>query len=108
MNPEIKAKWVEALRSGRYRQGKSVLCRPSTTGELHYCCLGVLGEEMGLLSKQGHCDWKSWGAEGNLGSIPDNDAEELGLDGKQSPLIGMNDREGKSFNEIADWIEVNL
>ena len=38
MNPEIKAKWVAALRSGEYKQG---------TGQLrdtndNFCCLGVL------------------------------------------------------------------
>lgn len=43
MNPDVKAKWVKALRSGKYRQ---------TTGGLHdanednngpkMCCLGVL------------------------------------------------------------------
>lgn len=38
MNPEIKAKWVAALRSGDYKQGTGVL--RSEWDE--YCCLGVL------------------------------------------------------------------
>jgi len=38
MNPEIKQLWLEALRSGKYNQGKSLL-RPT---ESSYCCLGVL------------------------------------------------------------------
>jgi hypothetical protein len=37
MDPNLKAKWVEALRSGEFNQ---------TTGRLHdyegFCCLGVL------------------------------------------------------------------
>ena len=37
MNPEVKKKWVEALRSGKYKQGKGRL----KLGE-QYCCLGVL------------------------------------------------------------------
>ena len=37
MNAEIKQQWVEALRSGEYKQGKDYLRRD---GE--YCCLGVL------------------------------------------------------------------
>ncbi len=37
MNPEIKKKWLEALRSGEYSQGKSHL-----KAENFYCCLGVL------------------------------------------------------------------
>lgn len=38
MNPDIKRQWVEALRSGQYRQGRKQLLDP----EGQYCCLGVL------------------------------------------------------------------
>lgn len=38
MNQEIKAKWVSALRSGKYRQAKERL--QSDSGG--FCCLGVL------------------------------------------------------------------
>jgi hypothetical protein len=38
MNQEVKQKWLEALRSGTYKQGIRLL--RSTTNE--YCCLGVL------------------------------------------------------------------
>jgi hypothetical protein len=38
MDPEVKAKWVAALRSGKYEQGQAVLQAPS--GRM--CCLGVL------------------------------------------------------------------
>jgi len=47
MNPEIKQLWLEALRSGKYEQGKSLL-RPDDNS---YCCLGVLcqiAEERGI------------------------------------------------------------
>lgn len=37
MDPEVKKKWLEALRSGKYKQGKGKLKRSDT-----YCCLGVL------------------------------------------------------------------
>lgn len=43
MNPEIKARWVAALRSGQYRQGKGRLCCEMGGGS-SYCCLGVLCE----------------------------------------------------------------
>lgn len=39
MNQDIKARWVEALRSGDYSQTKEVL-----KGAEGYCCLGVLCE----------------------------------------------------------------
>ncbi len=38
MNKEIKQKWVEALRSGEYKQGKGTL----RTNNNLFCCLGVL------------------------------------------------------------------
>lgn len=45
MNPEIKAKWVAALRSGQFKQGKHVL---HNTDDNSFCCLGVLCEINGL------------------------------------------------------------
>ena len=38
MNPEIKALWLTALRSGDYKQGQGVL----RDGADNFCCLGVL------------------------------------------------------------------
>lgn len=38
MNPEIKAKWLTALRSGQYEQTTKALHRKADG----YCCLGVL------------------------------------------------------------------
>lgn len=43
MNPEIKQKWVHALRSGEYRQGTQYLKR-DWESETRFCCLGVLCE----------------------------------------------------------------
>lgn len=49
MKPEVKQKWVTALRSGKYTQGKAMLrqeVKIQETGavvKLH-CCLGVLCE----------------------------------------------------------------
>ena len=37
MKSELKAKWLEALRSGKYRQKKKAL-----RTDLGFCCLGVL------------------------------------------------------------------
>lgn len=39
MNPEVKAQWVAALRSGKYKQGPR---RVLNDGEGGWCCLGVL------------------------------------------------------------------
>lgn len=40
MKPEIKAKWLEALRSGEFEQSTGALCEVDGG----YCCLGVLSE----------------------------------------------------------------
>ena len=37
MDKKLKVKWVEALRSGKYEQGRHYL-----ESEGRYCCLGVL------------------------------------------------------------------
>lgn len=38
MDAKLKAKWIKALRSGKYEQGKDYLYKNGK-----YCCLGVLG-----------------------------------------------------------------
>jgi hypothetical protein len=40
--------WVEALESGKYKQGEGVLCGKKGE-ELQYCCLGVLSKIQGRL-----------------------------------------------------------
>lgn len=42
MNDEVKKMWLDALRSGKYKQGSEVLHRNDPTGEERFCCLGVL------------------------------------------------------------------
>lgn len=107
MNPEVKAKWLEALRSGEYEQGKGELRRGDT-----YCCLGVLCN----ISQLGR--WNpydsgaySFNVDSNLpafGMLPKSISvwSELFVD-NQNRLGQMNDG-GASFPEIADWIEANL
>ena len=107
MNKALKKKWVAALRSGKYRQGRARLCTPAKHGgHVKYCCLGVLCE----ISKAEKI-WRD--AYGYLGSdsyvfVPDRLAEEIDLQNNdQIDLAAMND-DGKSFREIANWIEENL
>ena len=38
-----RKQWIEALRSGKYKQGTNTLGQ-FFDGEVHYCCLGVLCE----------------------------------------------------------------
>ncbi len=56
MKPEIKQKWVAALRSGKYKQGRGCLRRHDS-----YCCLGVLCDLHAQVT-----DWK-WSLESGIG-----------------------------------------
>jgi len=104
MQPEVKARWVAALRSGKYRQGKMALRQE--TGK--YCCLGVLYEQAG----------GEWGRSSFCGDVatitydfallPEAFLQRVSLtDGQQHTLSKMND-DGATFAEIADYIEANL
>jgi len=49
MNPQVKEKWIDALRSGKYEQGSEKL-----RGADGYCCLGVLCD---LYSQEKNQEW---------------------------------------------------
>lgn len=67
MKAEVANKWVKALRSGKYKQGKHALKYKSERGVVRHCCLGVLCE---LYQK----DHESKLATGKIvGSNPDPD-----------------------------------
>lgn len=101
MNPELKKKWTDALRSDKYRQGKYAL--HNRVAETH-CCLGVLADVAGLeLTDDGTNVRGENGAPGGYEPL-----EEL-LNGHSSLTFWrMNDRDGKTFAEIADYIEEQL
>lgn len=106
MSPELKEKWVAALRSGKYKQGKKVL----RTYENTFCCLGVLCD---IANPNG---WEpapgSWAYQGNQHDLIGTDLDYL--DRKQSCLANMNDGCGEwynnpqTFEQIATWIEENM
>lgn len=52
MNSEIKQQWLEALRSGKYEQGKGELKTPYGG----FCCLGVLCD-LYIKANPGIMDW---------------------------------------------------
>ncbi len=97
MTSELKTKWLEALRSGRYQQGTRWLQQNEK-----FCCLGVLCEVSKLPRRDGYYVWKDeslW----NL-AVPD----ELLAGRFQNVLMNLNDTREESFLVIANWIEVNL
>lgn len=111
MEPVIKAKWLEALRSGKYRQGPGCLRRK--VGEVErFCCLGVLYDVEGSHSWVPLCDG-SFTIDNSMDaslSMPFRNKVGVG-DWVIGNLIAMNDGDAgpvRYFPEIADWIEVNL
>lgn len=107
MNKELKNKWLEALRSGEYKQGVNFL---RNIGD-NYCCLGVLYEVEGISPLDIENSGKSicYRYDGINTSFPSNEViKRWGMSiGTCNNLAKMNDN-GKRFNEIADWIEENL
>lgn len=104
MTKEIKAKFLEALRSGDYKQH---------TGQLRdwnsnkYCCLGIYCLVRGLqISDDGR---QVVGNEEDKYPLLNYDPlnEELGQENVRQMYV-LNDREKKSFAEIADWVEENI
>lgn len=100
MKKEIMEKWVEALRSGDYKQGQLML----NTGK--FCCLGVLCD----ISDVHQWEGSSYG--GKSASLSKEVLEYTGMkeglgwyDYDYPSLSQLNDVKGMSFHEIADVIE---
>ncbi len=95
MTPEQRSSFIDALRSGRYKQGRGMMI--SLDGQ-RLCCLGVL-------CKINHIA---------LGNVNDCVSDERAnayeyvkslLGDAWSDLLHANDKQSLSFNEIADIVE---
>lgn len=91
---EFKEKWVAALRSGEFKQGRGALYKNGK-----YCCLGVADKIEGYEPDARDSILKH---HENVPEIIRGDTELT------ARLATMNDEGGKSFSEIADYIEQNL
>jgi hypothetical protein len=118
MNPDVKAKWIAALRSGEYQQARATL-RSSWKAD-RFCCLGVLCD---LAAKEGLGKWDGGvfvaeRGDSSATSLPYTVQEWAGFPvaNKESNdprvagfyLTTLNDAHRKSFAEIADLIEKHL
>ena len=110
MSIQDKSDWINALKSGEYKQGKGVLNRNNK----EFCCLGVLCElqkDVEYIKKQ-----KDIGNnpiyiyDGNATALPDKLLEKFQIVDTAmliNTLVSMNDG-ASTFNEIADFIELNV
>jgi hypothetical protein len=99
--------WIEALRSGNYKQSRIYLRHREG-----YCCLGVLCDlhpDVDWSKNTSGAVFYPFGVEErDLGNLPDIASSWSGLTNEQKNiLMSMNDG-GKSFEEIADYIEKNI
>jgi hypothetical protein len=118
---EIKTRWLHALRSGEYTQTVEMLRRTLTDGGSGYCCLGVLAEvlEPGKLNTYYGEDFLDenitnneefiavHGLEALCAEVDNSKSEYAPGSTYEDVLVNMNDG-GKTFAEIADWIEEHL
>lgn len=132
MKKTVKKKWLKALRSGEYKQGKWQLQTPASEGTVaSFCCLGVLCE---LAVAEGVIPPPKLNTENDKmyygngdgdtstilpGAVIDwaflkREVERGDKDNFRDPHAGahhlsfVNDFGGKSFNQIADLIEEHL
>jgi hypothetical protein len=130
MKKDIAKKWVKALRSGKYKQGKGYLKQFTSKNEPRHCCLGVLCELYNDTMKKNHkktlyteeMQDNSSGTsfirfdlvDGGLPKVVREWADitnSLGGfkidDARSECLADLNDY-GKKFSTIADIIEKNV
>jgi hypothetical protein len=120
MDPEIRAQWAAALRSGDYQQTSGLLHRTIATSAgkpAGYCCLGVLcdlAEKAGVVTSRivdsGVVSYGGTGATGSETSLPAAVQAWAGLTHGDPRVRGndlsiWNDSHRKTFAEIADLIE---
>ncbi len=102
-------KWIRALRSGKYKQGKFSL----HTKKDRFCCLGVackiFEKELKVSENSENYLYDKHGS-----SLPKKMINKLGLVGSfgkskscKSTLADLNDMEGYSLKKIADHLEEN-
>ena len=109
----LQREWVEALESGKYKQGDQYLC----VGD-RYCCLGVACELAGVEKTviHGITRFDGWSTV-----LPNDVMREYGFKGDTGPngeyfkgdtgeeyrsLASMNDN-GMTFQEIADAVRAD-
>lgn len=123
MNPEVKALWIDALRSDEYEQGNGLLRSENNK----FCCLGVLQDlavKAGIIPEgtlvSGAYEYETtdngksatgttpsvnvWaGLDSVSGLLPN--AVQLEEGGSSTSLVALNDGARYTFSQIADVIE---
>jgi len=112
MKEKIKKLWLEALRSGEYKQSKDEL-----KNDNGYCCLGVLCDLHRKITKKKNNKWDKGKYLNADVDLPKEVMKWAKLD-EINPTILINKKDrrslaelndnGKSFKQIANFIEKHL
>ena len=102
---KFKQNWIEALRSGEYKQGRHTLFSKGIEND-KYCCLGVAAHVLGIPKSV----YRRYGCLSGLyiksrsehkNKIPKVFQKDSVM---QNTLVKMNDNQNKSFKQIANYI----
>lgn len=121
MDPELKERWTQALRSGEFEQGHSVL-KFTRADKTTYCCLGVLSDICAIPSTtDAWTDETGFIFPGHGGGRvytempPYEWLNDKGISNDTAKtLADMNDgnsaylKDRQTFAQIADYIQENL
>lgn len=103
MKAELKKEWVNALRSGKYEQGRGCMYRDGK-----YCCLGVLAEVIGLEFSRSTSHASVLLPSGYAAMPPPEILKSIDLAFFHAQdLSVMNDR-GETFLDISNYIENHI
>lgn len=107
LSARIKARWVKALRSGKYKQTTGTLKEIEVGNGVSFCCLGVLRECLTTKEREAAdvemdnnsllvCTGRNTAGNPYYAVVPEH---------IQDRLAGKNDTKGWSFKKIASYIE---
>ena len=117
MKKRIKNRWIKALKSGEYVQGKDRLYNPEDNT---YCCLGVLCKLYAKDKKKGLQKVINMPGSDEGAVLPSAVAKWAGIEGeldiynspnvitstRQVELVTLNDHDNLTFEEIADILKI--
>ena len=109
MDRVFAKKWVNALRSGKYKQ-----CQKTLHDGEGFCCLGVAIDLLGVKWRKSVDGEYYPGYSREHMVLPDKIRKQIGMKNQAGRVVcnnvylsELNDN-GKSFDEIADIIEKNV
>lgn len=111
LNPEFKARWVKVLRSGEFAQTIGSYTHLEGSGVRCFCALGVAGhlatEEDRKAGRLRYRNDSLLKANGELAYLSAwLFSSKVGMDAELfNSITRLNDGEGRTFDEIADYLE---